>query len=159
MNKTEYKKLKKRIRYVMIFFITALVISGITAFPIEWELEIARNIIGESDSYISIWLAKVREGVHYTGAEYPFIFYGTDWLAFAHIVIAVAFIGVINDPVRNIWVLEFGMIACILVIPLALIAGSVREIPVFWRLIDCSFGGFGIIPILICHKWTRKISK
>ena len=29
------------------------------------------------------------------------IAYGTDWLAFAHITIAVAFLGPLKDPVRN----------------------------------------------------------
>ena len=62
-----------------------------------------------------------------------FVFYGTDWLAFGHIVIAVCFAGVIRDPIKNIWVVEFGMISCVLVIPLALICGHIRGIPFFWR--------------------------
>jgi len=78
--------------------------------------------------------------------------YGTDWLAFAHLVIAVAFWGPLKDPVRNIWVIEFGMIACVLVIPLALIAGPIRGIPFFWQLVDCSFGVFGIIPLWLCRR-------
>ncbi|CAM5660696.1 hypothetical protein SALBM217S_01493 [Streptomyces griseoloalbus] len=49
----------------------------------------------------------------------PFLLLGTDWLAFAHLVIAVAFYGPYRDPVRNIWVVEFGMIACAGIIPLA----------------------------------------
>jgi hypothetical protein len=57
--------------------------------------------------------------------------YGTDWLAFAHLVIAIAFLGPLKDPVRNIWVVEFGMIACLLVIPLALICGPIRGIPFY----------------------------
>jgi hydrogenase/urease accessory protein HupE len=83
--------------------------------------------------------------------------YGTDWLAFAHIVIAIAFFGAIRDPVRNIWVVEFGMIACMLVVPLALIWGGVRSIPFFWRLIDCSFGVFGILPLWLARRNTRRL--
>lgn len=78
--------------------------------------------------------------------------YGTDWLAFAHLVIAVAFIGPYRDPVRNSWVVTFGIIACIGIIPLALIAGAVRGIPLYWRLIDCSFGVFGAIPLWLVRR-------
>ena len=78
--------------------------------------------------------------------------YGDDWLAFAHLVIAVAFIGPLRDPVRNKWVIEFGMIACVLVFPLAFVAGAVRGIPIFWRLIDCSFGVVGLVPLSLCYR-------
>jgi hypothetical protein len=54
---------------------------------------------------------RVHAGVSETYRLYPFIAYGTDWLAFAHIVIAVAFWGPLKNPVRNVWVIEFGMIA------------------------------------------------
>ena len=49
------------------------------------------------------------------------------------------------------------MIACILVIPWALIFGPVRGIPFFWRLIDCSFGVVGIIPLFLAWRYTRRI--
>ena len=83
--------------------------------------------------------------------------YGTDWLAFAHIVIAVAFIGPLRDPVKNIWVIEFGIIACIMIFPLALIAGPIRGIPFYWRLIDCMFGAIGIVPLMIVHRLIKQI--
>ena len=62
-------------------------------------------------------------------------------------VIAVAFIGPLRDPVKNVWVIDFGMIACAAVIPLALICGPIRGIPFWWQLIDCSFGVVGIVPL------------
>ncbi len=49
------------------------------------------------------------------------------------------------------------MISCVLVIPYALICGGVRSIPFYWRLIDCSFGVFGFIPLWFCWKWTREL--
>jgi len=54
-------------------------------------------------------------------------------------------------------VLIFGLIACAGVIPLALIAGQIRGIPIYWRLIDCSFGVFGAIPLLLCLRWVRQL--
>ena len=59
------------------------------------------------------WLRHVSDGLEVVDRDYPFLAYGTDWLAFAHLVIAVSFIGPIRDPVRNIWGVEFGMIACL----------------------------------------------
>jgi hypothetical protein len=38
----------------------------------------------------------------------PFLAYGTDWLAFAHLAIAVVFIGPWINPVRSQWVITFG---------------------------------------------------
>jgi hypothetical protein len=99
----------------------------------------------------------VDAGPQETEAKYPFLFYGTDWLAFGHLVIAMAFIGPIRDPVRNIWVIEWGMAACVAVIPLALICGPIRGIPFYWQLIDCSFGVVGIVPLYLCHRWTKRI--
>ena len=89
--------------------------------------------------------------------KYPFMFYGTDWLAFGHIVIAIAFLGALKDPVKNIWIIEFGMLACLLVIPYALIFGAIRGIPFFWRLIDCSFGIIGILPLWLTRKYVHRI--
>ena len=85
--------------------------------------------------------------------------YGTDWLAFAHIVIAMAFIGPLRDPVKNIWVIEFGMIACVLVIPLAAICGPLRGIPWLWILIDCSFGIFGIMPLWLIRRYIKRLEQ
>ena len=137
----------------------SLIVSGITAFPIETEMDVANYLISKCliHSAMKEWLLIVTEGVKSTNLKYPFMAYGTDWLAFAHIVIAVSFIGPLKDPVKNIWVIQFGMIACILIIPLALIAGEIRSIPFFWRLIDCSFGIFGIIPLYICYRYIKMI--
>ena len=88
-----------------------------------------------------------------------FLAYGTDWLAFAHLAIAVVFLGPLRDPVRNKWVLTFGVIACAGVVPLALIAGYVRGIPFYWRLIDSSFGVCGVVPLLVCLGYVRKLER
>ncbi len=101
----------------------------------------------------------MNAGLQDAYARYPFLAYGTDWLAFAHLVIAIAFVGVLRDPVRNLWVVEWGMIACGLVIPLALICGALRDIPLLWRLLDCSFGVFGILPLYICWRDIQRLAR
>ena len=155
------KKLEARIKRQIIWFIVFLVLSGITAFPIQWELELAHGFMSKfpSNNEFSRWYFKIYQGVNETWIKYPFIAYGTDWLAFAHLVIGVAFIGAYKNPVRNIWVIEFGMIACAMVFPLALIAGEVRGIPFFWRLIDCLFGVFGIILLYFYRKNIKTLGR
>ncbi len=100
----------RRIRLLLLVFIVGLAISGMTAIPLETELRFLTRGTG-SESGASHWFLKVRDALVETNAKYPFIAYGTDWLAFAHFVIAIAFIGPLRDPVTNIWVIEFGMIA------------------------------------------------
>ncbi len=151
------KQLKTRIRNWIVLFIVLLLLSGITAFPLETELAFLSSHSSLFPQFIQDWLTEIYMAVKTTNANYPYLLYGTDWLAFAHIVIATAFIGPLIDPVKNIWIIQFGMIACIMVFPLALIAGPIRHIPVYWRLIDCSFGVFGIIPLYICYKYIKQL--
>ena len=164
-NKMEQKQIILKIRLVTLFFMAALVVSGITAFPVETELRLAMqflNIDGqnpESLNGLQRWLAFVYEGISATNAQFPFIAYGFDWLAFAHLVIAVAFIGLYREPVRNKWLVTWAMICCVAIIPLALICGEIRGIPFLWRLIDISFGVFGIIPLIYLRKLILKLEK
>jgi hypothetical protein len=145
-------------------FIFGLVISGITAFPLLREVNILAAMLGVEhvasplgQSGLTWWILYVRQGLQTTYAQFPFIAYGTDWLAFGHLVIAVFFIGPFIDPVKNIWVLRAGLIACVAVVPLALICGPIRGIPFYWRIIDCSFGVFGVIPLWLAFRLTRKL--
>jgi hypothetical protein len=153
-------QLLRSVRIWLCLFIAGLILSGITAFPLEQE---TRRLSSFLDTYpilpdsITLWVARVHAALLDTNLHYPFLAYGTDWLAFAHLVLAIAFLGPLRDPVRNKWVLQFGIIACIAVIPLALIAGPLRGIPLPWRLIDCSFGVFGAIPLLICLNRVKHL--
>ena len=158
--------LLNRIRLWLVVFMVGLVISGLTAFPLEHETALLNRLFGVTPVASSIaepglhtWLRRVHDGLAATNRSYPFLAYGTDWLAFAHLVLAVAFIGPLRDPDRNRWVLTFGIIACAGVVPLALIAGAIRGIPFYWRLIDCSFGVFGAIPLLLCMYYLRKLER
>jgi len=135
-----------------------LFLSGLTAIPLERELAFLSRCFS-STNMIGAWIEKVYLGIVHTNKQYPFLAYGYDWLAFAHFVLAILFIGPLKDPVRNKWVIEFGMIACVLIIPFAFIAGHFRGIPVGWRLIDCAFGVIGIIPLSICLSKIIMIEK
>lgn len=150
------KQLTGQIRGWIIFFMIALALSGITAMPAESELNFLIRCF-PPDTTTGAWLDKVFIGIADTNRKYPFIAYGYDWLAFAHFLLAILFIGPFKHPVRNKWVIEFAMIACLLVIPFALVAGHFRGIPVWWRLIDSSFGIIGLIPLIICLKRIHSL--
>ncbi len=150
-----------RCRAALIVFMAGLIVSGLTAFPLLAELRLLASMLGiqtaaSPDSYTGLrfWIATVRLGLERSYVSYPWLAYGTDWLAFAHLVLAVFFIGPLVDPVRNRWVLVAGLVSCALVVPLALVAGAVRGIPFYWRLIDCSFGIGGSIPLIYCLRLT-----
>ena len=51
------------------------------------------------------------------------------------------------------------MIVCLLVIPAALIFGTVRNLPFLWQLLDCSFGVIGIIPLLFAYRLVRRSTR
>lgn len=155
---------QKRIRFLLIFFICALILSGLTAIPLQWELSVLVSFVKLGAQWGVIfpsliqWMEKINQGIQNGYGQYPFLAYGTDWLAFGHIIIAIAFIGPLRDPVRNIWVVEFGMIACALIIPWTLIFGAIRQIPFFWQCVDMSFGIFGFIPLWVAHQDILWIS-
>ncbi len=151
----------RRIKLLTWLFITGLVLSGVTAIPLVGEVNLLSNWFGADNqsSGVTHWLLRVQNALAQTQQQHQFLFYGTDWLAFGHFVIALVFIGALRDPVRNRWLFDFGMIACVLVVPYALGFGALRGIPFWWRLIDCAFGVFGFIPLWFCRKWTRELEK
>jgi hypothetical protein len=152
------------IRVCIVVMILGLFVSGVTAFPLREELSLASTFLRDTSfgSWFpdaTAWVDRIAGALAETGDKYPFLAYGTDWLAFAHLVLAVLFIGPLIDPVRNIWVIQFCVIACAGVIPLALIAGAIREIPVVWQLFDISFGVIGVIPMIIAWRLTRRLER
>lgn len=153
-----------RYRVSLSLFILGLILSGVTAFPLLHELRLLCHMLGIEDSVryaelsgLQHWVAYVAHGLEQTYARYPFIAYGTDWLAFGHLSIAVFFVRPLWKPLESDWVLKCGLICCAGIIPLAFIAGAVRDIPVSWRLIDCAFGVLGAVPLLYCLKVSAEM--
>ena len=123
-----------RIRFWLIVIIVGLVISGVTAFPLRHELNLLSTwLVGADASWnpadhsgLAHWTLLVREGLEVTYQKYHFIAYGTDWLAFGHLVIALFFIPPYKDPVRYIGNIHIGILACFGIFALALICGDVQ---------------------------------
>ena len=168
MNHTEHRRLLGRVRWLVALFVAGLVVSGATAIPIESEVSWLARITG-AHQFVetpggtvapawAIWLCRVEGALHEMNLKYPFIGYGGDWLAFGHFAIALVFVGAWRDPVRNRWLFDFGLLACALVIPYALVFGGFRGIPLWWRLVDGSFGVFGAIPLWLARRHVRRLA-
>jgi hypothetical protein len=158
----ETDRVLRSIRVWLAVVILGLFVSGITAFPLQHELDLVVRMaahlhLADHARALNSWFLRVDHALADTNARYPFLAYGTDWLAFAHLVLAILFLGPYLDPVRNKWVVTFGLIACAGVFALALIAGPLRAIPLYWRLIDCSFGLVGGVILLTIRSKIRLL--
>lgn len=156
--------LRRRIQWMTWILIVGLLLAGVTALPLQSELELTARMLHADDdasapTAFAKWIVIVRDALRDTYTKYPFMGYGTDWLAFGHIVIAIGFFGALSHPLRNRWLFTWGMIACVLVIPWAMLCGGVRGIPVWWRLIDCSFGVIGFVPCWLADRWCRELER
>jgi len=156
---------QRRVRALTLFFITALVLSGLTAVPLGRELDLLDRLAGPGTwlagwlPALCGWIGIVHAGLRAAYAAFPQVAYGTDWLAFAHLVIAAGFIGLLRDPLRNRWLVEWGLLACGLLVVWAVLLGGVRGIPWFWTLIDCSFGILGSVPLFFARASLRRLEK
>jgi hypothetical protein len=152
----------RQIRVILILFVIALLISGATAIPLRYELKMLNSLIGKDTSMahiwpsMGVWVSRVYNALEEMDTKYAFLAYGYDWLAFGHFAIAILLWGAVRDPLRNRWAVEAGMIACVLVVPYAIVFGQIRGIPIFWRVIDTLFGLIGIIPLwYVRHNLMR----
>lgn len=155
----EIIKIRHRIKTLLCIFICCLMLSGITALPIERELNLLNGWLQhlQEPAALVAWIHLVSSAIAETNTRFPFMAYGTDWLAFAHLVIALVFVGPLRDPVKNIWVIQFGLIACAAILPWAFITGEVRHIPLYWRALDCLFGIAGGVILLRVYIDIKKL--
>jgi hypothetical protein len=146
------RRAHRTIRRWTIFFMAALIFSGLTAVPLEWGTTWLADLTTHWSGPWHAWALQAATAVADIGSRYPFLFYGTDWLAFAHVVIGLAFIGVLRDPVRNKWVIEWALLACAMVVLFAFAWAPFRGIPFFWRCVDAAFGLIGAVPLWIVYR-------
>jgi hypothetical protein len=136
-----------------------LLVSGITVWPALLELKMAVRIVwgeGEPADVLHRFVLQAIEGLESVEASYPFMLYAHDWLAFAHIVLAILFAGAIRDPVRNVWIVQCGLIACVLVPVLAGICIPLRGLPFGWFWIDFAFAPAAGLPLWIALRDIRR---
>jgi len=112
-NAVNNDRLLRRYRIALLIFIAGLVLSGLTAFPLLHEMRLIANWLGTSEpaayhefTGLKYWIASVLHGLEQTHAHFPFIAYGTDWLAYGHLAIALFFIRPLIHPLESDWVLR-----------------------------------------------------
>ena len=151
----------RRTRVLLACFAAALVLSGATALFLPWETRALVTVVwGDAPPAaggLHAWLVRARDALADIDTRHPFIFYGTDWLAFAHFVLAILFLGALRDPVRNVWVFQFGLICCALVVPMACVAAPLRGVPTVWIPVDAAFGIIGAVPLLVVLRDLRRL--
>ncbi|MCC6372725.1 MAG: hypothetical protein IT236_17100 [Bacteroidia bacterium] len=146
----------KKVRIILLAFVTLLVLSGVTAFPLRTEMAFLMQHKHTFPQHLGQWIEQVYDAINATP---DVVLYGTDWLAFAHIIIALFFVPVYLHPVRYKANVLVGMAACLAVFPLAFICGPIRGIPFFHQIIDCCFGVGGILVLYYLYKSINRLEK
>ncbi|MCX6908540.1 MAG: hypothetical protein NTY01_10915 [Verrucomicrobia bacterium] len=90
MRSAERASILRKLRWLLGLFTTALIFSGLTAFPLKSEMEHVVAIRGlehvapaEAANGFDRWILTVRGRVRESYTRYPWLACGTDWLAFA----------------------------------------------------------------------------
>jgi hypothetical protein len=150
----------KRAKIMLGIVVFGLFMSGVTVWPAVPELKIVVRVVwgdGEPTGVLHSFILQAIEGLESVDENYPFMLYAHDWLAFAHIVLAILFAGAIRDPVRNIWVVQCGLIMCALVPILAGICIPIRGLPLVWFWVDFSFAPAAALPLWIALRDIRRV--
>ena len=114
---------------------------------------------GPATGVLHAFVLRALAGLEATQAQYPFMLYAHDWLAFAHIVLAMLFAGAIRDPVRNKWIVQCGLLMCALVPVLAGICIPLRGLPWCWFWIDFAFAPAAALPLWIAYRDIRQLEQ
>lgn len=156
----EERRYLKRARIMLGLVAAGLALSGVTVWPAEWEVRTGIALLwgdAEPSGALHAFALRVLDGLETLNRDYAFLWYGYDWLAFAHLVLAILFAGAMRDPVRNVWVIQFGLIACALIPVLAGISIPLRGIPLGWFLVDFAFAPAAAIPLWVALRSVRRI--
>ena len=149
---------EKHISVFLKVFIAVLILSGLCYFSLPF---LSKKILSFIDAFgirgeLYSFAMKLIQAANYNEAHYPFMGYSTDLLGFAHLTFALLFGGAVMDPNKNEWVIRFGLMVCVLLIPTVLLAGWVREIPIIWRVVNCFFGVFGFALLFKVFKMVKS---
>lgn len=149
--------LRRKIKLAIIIIIAGLILNGITAVPLQTELNMLLSKPDILPEFLRSWWMYAQKGITETTRHYTFMRYGFDWLAFAHLLIAIAFIGPLKDPVKNEWIITWGMIASALSVLMAIGWERLRGIPFWWSCVDASISIASFAILWLCYRWIRQL--
>lgn len=159
----DQKKTLRKIQIYLFLFFLGILFGLQTVVFVEIETDFLARHFGQGSfiedmlPYVSSWIEKMNHDVTQTYERYPVMAYCMDWLSYACLVFALFIIGAIKNPVKNIWIIQAYMIACILAAILPFMVGPFRGIPLFWRFIDGSFGAIGFILLIIPYHLIKQL--
>lgn len=136
----------RRAKTLLLVVAFGLLVNGLAVFWLPWQTRAAVSWLPPG-SALHAWLVECRDAVADVEQRHPKLFYGLDWLGYAHVILAILFLGAARDPARNEWVIRWGLLACGLVVVHALIFVPIRGLPWWWILVDSSFGVLAAIPL------------
>jgi hypothetical protein len=149
----------RRARWMLGIVALGLLVSGVTIWPAVWELKTAVRIVwgdqtptGELHRFVLQTIGALES----VRANQPFLLYAGDWLAFAHIALAVLFAGAMRDPVRNVWIVQCGLLMCLGVPILAGACVPLRGLPWMWFFVDFAFAPAAALPLWIALRDIRR---
>ena len=160
-----YKKFKNIFFFWLVLFFLGVLFGLHTVVFVEAETAFFVKYLGSGTAFseklpfISSWIDTLYVSVSNTYETYPVIAYCMDWLSYACVVFAIFMIGAIRQPVKNVWIVQVYLIACLLAAVLPFVAGPFRDIPIFWRFIDGSFGIIGFLILLPAYRLIKKLEK
>ncbi|MCK5127447.1 MAG: hypothetical protein KAR42_14420 [candidate division Zixibacteria bacterium] len=152
----------KRAKFMLWIIVFGLLVSAVTIWPAISELKFAVQLVWGDSQPVSVlhsFIIQAIEGLEKTQTKYLFMLYAHDWLAFAHIVLAILFAGAIRNPVKNIWIVQCGLIMCMLVPVLAIICIPLRGLPWVWFWVDFTFALLAGLPLWIALRDIRRAEK
>jgi len=145
---------------LLVVFVAGLVFGCQMVLFVRPELAWLNSILGPGTRTeqiwpeMSAWVNHLHQGITTTYAEYPFIAYCMDWLVLAQAGFIILFIGAIIDPLRNIWIIRSGMVICLLHVVTAVASGGLHGVPVFWQILDASFGVVGLVVLYAAYRYV-----
>ncbi len=69
---------RRRIRMLLLLTICGLIASGLSAFPLQWELNFVLQYRTQLPIYLTDWFDKVNQAITETAEKYPLVLYGYD---------------------------------------------------------------------------------
>jgi len=149
----------KRTKLMLAIVVFGLIVSAVTIWPAIPELKMAVSIAwgdAEPTGTLHKFVLQAIDGLEAMEADYPFMLYAHDWLAFALIMLAILFAGAIKDPVRNIWIVQCGLIMCALVPIIPVICIPIRNLPWIWFWMDFAFAPAAALPLWIALRDIKR---
>lgn len=148
-----------RIRLCLALLMAGLLLKGLAGFPLLRESQALLDLLAHFGAGTPLfdWILRVHLALAATATTAPFLALSTDTLALANILFALLFLGPYRDPLRNRWVINFGLLTCVGMLLLIVIAGPLRGIPLFWRYLDASITLLYTLPLLLCRHYLHLL--